>query len=204
MNDKEQFSLKSLNKKPGSSSGSHRRSGGSGRTKINRKFDRKPRPGSMSPMIRKEKQEIPPIEEGEVRMIMIGGVEEVGRNMFALETYEDLFVFDVGFEFTSDEEAPGMDYSLPNTSYLEERKEKIKGIIITHAHLDHIGGIPFLIERLGNPTMYTRNLTALMIQKRMEEFPGVGKVDLAVIDPHSHHKIGNTEFYFFPRHAQYS
>ncbi len=197
MNNKEQFSLKSLDKRSQASRGNRGR-GGQGKTQINRKVDRKPRRESISPMIKKEKQEIPPIEKGEVRLIMIGGVEEVGRNMFALETYEDLFVIDVGFEFTSDEEAPGMDYSLPNTSYLEERKEKIKGIVITHAHLDHIGGIPFLIERLGNPTIYTRNLTALMIQKRMEEFPGVGKVDIAVIDPHSHHKIGDTEFYFFP------
>ena len=167
------------------------------RRSISRKGDRRRRE-QMTPMIRKEQQVVPPIEPGALRLIMIGGVEEVGRNMFALETYEDLFVFDVGFEFTSDEEAPGMDYSLPNTSYLEERKDKIKGIVITHAHLDHIGGIPFLIERLGNPTIYTRNLTALMIQKRMEEFPSVSKIDIAVVDDHSHHKIGNTEFYFFP------
>lgn len=168
-------------------------------SKIARKVDRRPRRNDgMNPMHRKKADTIPPIEEGAVRLIMIGGVEEVGRNMYAIETYEDLFVFDVGFEFTSDEEAPGMDYSLPNTTYLEEHRDKIKGIIITHAHLDHIGGIPFLIERLGNPPMYTRNLTALMIQKRMEEFPNTPRIDIRVVDEHSHHKIGNTEFYFFP------
>jgi ribonuclease J len=166
---------------------------------IARKVDRRPRRNDgMNPMHRKKADTIPPIEEGAVRVIMIGGVEEVGRNMYAIETYEDVFVFDVGFEFTTDEEAPGMDYSLPNTTYLEEHRDKIKGIVITHAHLDHIGGIPFLIERLGNPPIYTRNLTALMIQKRMEEFPNTPRLDIRVVDDHSHHRIGSTEFYFFP------
>ena len=201
MNNTEEFGLKSLaknnNRSQGNGGKNNRPRSNGGRSKVTKKVNRRPR-GGMSPMIRQEKQVIPPMEEGDVRLIMLGGVEEVGRNMFALETYEDLFVFDVGFEFTSDEEAPGMDYSLPNTTYLEERKDKIKGIIITHGHLDHIGGIPFLIERLGNPTIYTRNLTALMIQKRMEEFPSVPKIDIAVVDPHSHHRIGTTEFYFFP------
>ena len=202
MNQKKEFGLKSLSR---DKSGDHKRNNKpkkhsvhNGTTRITKKVERRRPDRGMAPMIRKQHKPIPPIEGDDVRLIMIGGVEEVGRNMFALETKEDLFVFDVGFEFTSDEEAPGMDYSLPNTTYLEERKDKIKGVIITHAHLDHIGGIPFLIERLGNPTLYTRNLTALMIQKRMEEFPSVGKVDIAVVDPHSHHKIGNTEFYFFP------
>jgi hypothetical protein len=111
---------------------------------------------------------IPSLEGETVRVITLGGVEEVGRNMFAVEYKDNIYVFDAGFQFVSETDAPGIDYTLPNTSYLEERRHKIKALIITHGHLDHIGGIPFLMDRLGNPPIYTRNLTGIMIQKRME------------------------------------
>jgi len=199
MTNKNEFELKSLSgqDKKQSSDNKQKRSGPQKR-KFPKKYE-KHRRGGMSPMIRQEKKVVPNIEgDDDVRVIYLGGVEEVGRNMFAVETKKDIFIFDIGFEFTSDTEAPGIDYSLPNISYLEERKDKIRAAIITHAHLDHIGGIPFLIERLGNPTIYTRNLTALMIQKRMEEFPDVAKLDVAVVDDFSTHRIGDSEFYFFP------
>ena len=59
-----------------------------------------------------------------------------------------------GFKF-KEGDTPGIDYILPNTKYLEERKSKIRGIIITHGHLDHIGGIPYIMDRIGNPPLYT-------------------------------------------------
>lgn len=134
-----------------------------------------------------------------VRIIPLGGVEEVGKNMTAIETADDILIFDAGFQFVSSEsDAPGVNYILPNTQYLEENKDKIRGLIITHGHLDHIGGIPFLIERIGNPPIYTRYLTSLMILKRQEEFPHLPKVNMNVIELDQRVKIGNTYVKAFP------
>ncbi len=134
-----------------------------------------------------------------VRIVPLGGVEEVGKNMLAVETAEDILIFDAGFQFVSSEsDAPGVNYILPNTQYLEENKHKIKGIVITHGHLDHIGGIPFLIERIGNPPIYTRYLTSLMILKRQEEFPHLPKLTMNVVEVDQRIKIGNTYIKAFP------
>ena len=71
--------------------------------------------------------------------------------MIIVETKDDIVVIDAGFQFVTEESnAPGINYILPNTQYLEERKHKIRALIVTHGHLDHIGGIPFIIERIGN------------------------------------------------------
>ena len=72
---------------------------------------------------------------------------------------------------------PGIDYIIPNVAYLEERKQNIKAIIITHAHYDHIGGIPYLMEKLGNPPIYAAALTKEIINKRQGEFPKAAKLD---------------------------
>ncbi len=143
---------------------------------------------------------VPPLtDEDTIRVIPVGGVEEVGKNMTIVETKDDIIVFDAGFQFVSDEnDAPGINYILPNTQYLEENKHKIRGLVITHGHLDHIGGIPFLIDRIGNPPIYTRYLTSLMILKRQDEFPHLPKVVMNVVEPWQRIKLGNTYIKMFP------
>lgn len=145
-----------------------------------------------------EKREIlPPPDADTVRIIPLGGVEEVGRNMAIVELQDDIFVLDCGFQFMSETDAPGIDYVLPNSKYLEDRKERIKGVIITHGHLDHIGGIPYIMPRIGNPPIYTRYLTSLMILKRNAEFPHLPPSDIRVVEPGSRIKIGDTYVSFF-------
>jgi ribonuclease J len=139
-----------------------------------------------------------PAASNTVRIIPLGGVEEVGRNMTVVETGGDIFVLDVGFQFVSEDGSPGVDYMLPNTKYLERNKERIKGVIITHGHLDHIGGIPFVMPRIGNPPVYTQNLTAIMLKKRHEEFPDIPRLDLHTVTVGDRLKIGNTYVKFFP------
>ncbi len=165
----------------------------------NDSFDRRMNKGLFETNfeLKSAKKANPPINDDSFRVITIGGFEEVGRNMLAVENKDEIFVFDVGFEFTSEDDAPGIDYTLPNIQYLKENKHKIKAIIITHAHLDHIGGIPFLIGEIGNPPIYTRNLTALLIKKRMEEFPNAPKINISLVEPGDQIKIGNTSFEFF-------
>jgi ribonuclease J len=139
-----------------------------------------------------------PVAPNVVRIVPLGGVEEVGRNMIAVEVGEDIFVFDVGFQFVSEESAPGVDYILPNTKYLERNAHRVRGAIITHGHLDHIGGIPFLMSRFGNPPIYTQALTAVMIAKRQEEYPDVPKPEIIVVEAGTSRTIGSTKVKFFP------
>ncbi len=139
---------------------------------------------------------IPQLAEGNIRIIALGGVEEVGKNMSLVEIGDDIIVIDAGFGF-KEEETPGIDYILPNTKYLEERKDKIRGIIITHGHLDHIGGLPFIMDRIGNPPLYTRNLTSLMIKKRHTEFPHLAPIDYKVVENNEQIKIGKLSVKFF-------
>ncbi|MDP2651449.1 MAG: ribonuclease J, partial [bacterium] len=124
---------------------------------------------------------IPPPADDTIRIVPLGGVEEIGRNMTAVEYKGDIIVIDAGIQFT-DAETPGVDYILPNTRYLEERKDRVKALVITHGHLDHIGGIPYLIGRIGNPPIYTREFGALLIKKRQEEFPHLPALNFKIVE----------------------
>lgn len=138
-------------------------------------------------------------DEDTVRIIPMSGVEQIGRNMTIVETKDDILIFDIGFQFVSPESnAPGVDYILPNTQYLEERKHKIRALIVTHGHLDHIGGIPFVMERIGNPPIYTQYLTSLMILKRQQEFPHLDPVDMHVVKEGESFTVGKTTVKTFP------
>lgn len=120
-------------------------------------------------------------KEEPLRWAALGGLEEVGRNMTFFEYRNEIIIVDLGFQFP-EEETPGIDYIIPNISYLEERKKNIKCIIITHAHYDHIGAIPYLIEKLGsNLPIFTAALTKEIINKRQEEFSKAPKLNFQLI-----------------------
>jgi ribonuclease J len=138
------------------------------------------------------------LDEDTVRIITVSGVEEIGRNMNIVETKDDIIVIDAGFQFVSEDTGtPGVDYILPNTQYLEERRHKIRAMIVTHGHLDHIGGIPYVLERIGNPPIYTQYLTSLMILKRQEEFPQMEPVHMNVIKEGESFTVGKTKIKTF-------
>lgn len=119
-------------------------------------------------------------EEEVVKFCALGGLEEVGRNMMFFEYDNEIIVIDVGFQFPEDD-TPGIDFIIPNVSYLEAKKENIKAVILTHAHYDHIGAIPYLIGKIGNPPIYTTALTKEIIVKRQEEFTNAPKLNVTVI-----------------------
>jgi len=144
---------------------------------------------------KKIEDKIPPIGDS-IRVIPLGGVEEIGKNMTAVQYKDDIIVIDIGFQF-KDENTPGIDYILPNTKYLEENKDKVKAVIITHGHLDHIGGIPYIMPRIGNPPLYSRNLTTVMIKRRQEEFPHLEPLDIRIVEKDETLKIGGLKVKFF-------
>lgn len=176
--------------------------GGGGNNAGNRRRShmRRPEPPmrSLTSTLNKpaESAHLPLVAPGNIRIIPLGGVEKIGMNMTAIEIGNDIIVIDAGFGF-SDENTPGIDYILPNTKYLEERKSRVKGILITHGHLDHIGGIPYIMDRIGNPPMYTRNLTALMVKKRQSEFPHLEPIDFKIVEQNDRIKVGDMSIQFF-------
>lgn len=120
--------------------------------------------------------------ETKLRVIPLGGVEEIGKNMTVFEYGNDIIIVDMGFQFP-DEEMLGVDYVIPDTTYLENRKEKIKGVIITHGHMDHTGAIPYLMPKKLNVPIYTGVLTAQMIKKRQEEFGTASEIEINTVNP---------------------
>src|SRR3989344_3517077 len=117
-----------------------------------------------------------------LRIIPVGGLEEVGRNMTVLEYGNDIVIIDMGLQFP-EEDMPGIDYIIPNISYLIPKKQNIRGVIITHAHYDHIGAIPHLMPQLGERIpIYATDITCAIIQKRQEDYKDrSGRLDLNVI-----------------------
>ncbi|PID52622.1 MAG: hypothetical protein CR972_00925 [Candidatus Moraniibacteriota bacterium] len=111
---------------------------------------------------------IPKTEKGTLRIIPIGGQEEVGRNMTIFEYGKDIVIVDMGMQFP-EEDMPGVDYIVPNISYLKGKEKNIRGVIFTHGHLDHIGAAPILLKQLGYPPVIARDLTLALIKKKLED-----------------------------------
>jgi len=135
---------------------------------------------NRSPKIIKESPSTHPQEKGVLRFAALGGLEEIGRNMSFFEYNDEIIIVDAGVQFP-EEETPGIDFIIPNVSYLESKKKNIKAIIITHAHFDHIGAIPYIIGKIGNPPIYTTAFAKEMILKRQSEFVNAPKLDVRII-----------------------
>jgi ribonuclease J len=117
----------------------------------------------------KKKVKTAPIPKGTLRIIPLGGCEEVGRNMTVFEYENDIVILDMGLQFP-EEDMPGIDFIVPNTKYLEGKEKNIRGVIFSHGHLDHIGAAPILLEKLGNPTIVGRDLTLALVKHKQEDY----------------------------------
>ena len=116
-----------------------------------------------------------------LRFVPLGGCGEVTRSCYVYEYKDDIVIVDMGLQFP-EEDMPGIDYIIPNVDYLRPKKKNIRGIIVTHGHLDHIGAIPHLLEPLGYPVIYTMPLTRGMILKRQEDFKGSSHPKIELVD----------------------
>jgi len=125
-------------------------------------------------------------KEDFVRIIPLGGLGEVGRNMMLIEIGEKILIIDAGLRMP-EEDMPGIDYIIPNIAYLKGKEKNIVGLIITHGHYDHIGAIPYMIDRIGNPPIFASRLAKGIILKRQEEFPN--KIQLKINEIQSGDKI---------------
>jgi ribonuclease J len=123
----------------------------------------------------------PTVKRGLLKITPLGGLGEVGKNLTVYEYENDIIIVDMGFMFPSDDML-GIDYIIPDISYLEERKDKVRGILITHGHEDHIGAIPYLWPKLAVP-IYAPKLTIGLIEAKLTEFNFNTAGLLNVIDP---------------------
>lgn len=132
-------------------------------------------------------------------VIPMGGLNEVGKNSMCVEYDGDMILIDIGLQFP-EENMPGIDYVIPDLDYVIENKEKLKGLLVTHGHLDHIGGIHHFMEKLDFPTIYTTRLTKALIEKKLEEHKLLEKTKIVLIDPQkpeSRFKLGKFTIEFF-------
>lgn len=104
----------------------------------------------------------------------------MGRNMTVFEYGNDIVILDMGLQF-AEEDMPGIDYIIPNISYLKGKEKNIRGVIFSHGHLDHIGAAPILLEKLGYPTIIGRDLTVALIKKRLEDYQPKSAKNLKII-----------------------
>ncbi len=130
-----------------------------------------------------------------LRIIVLGGLEEVGRNCTLIEYKNDIIIVDMGLEFP-EENMPGVDYIIPNMTYLKGKEKNIRGVIITHGHYDHIGAIPHTVPNIGNPPIYALPVSAAIIKRRQEDFH-TKKLNLKVTKATDVLKLGSFTVSFF-------
>lgn len=116
-----------------------------------------------------------------VKIKFLGGINEIGKNLTLFEYNNEMIIVDCGMSFP-DADMPGIDYVLPDITYVERNKDRIKAVFITHAHEDHIGGLPYLLKAVNVP-VYCTCLTAGLISLKLKEHRILNKCKIEVIDP---------------------
>lgn len=132
-----------------------------------------------------------------LKIIPLGGLNEVGKNMMLIEYGDDIVVIDMGLLFPEDDML-GVDYIVPDITYLQKNQHKLRGILITHGHLDHIGAISYLAPKLKDPKFYGLPLTMGMVQKKISEYKQAKKsVSTFPIKPRKTFRLGCFKITFF-------
>lgn len=131
----------------------------------------------------------------DTKIFALGGLGEVGKNMYCIMTGNEIIITDVGITFPSGE-LPGVDYIIPDFSFLKKNENKIKALFITHGHEDHIGGIPFLLQSVNVPAIYSPNQAAGLIRKKLED-KNINYKNLYVYDENTKVKFKTMSVEFF-------
>ncbi len=131
-----------------------------------------------------------------IRLIPLGGLGEVGKNMMVVEYGDDIIIIDAGVMFP-DEEMFGVDLVIPDTSYLNDKKDRIRGILITHGHEDHIGSLSYVLPMLDFPPVYATRLTQGLINVKLKERRLLDKATVTAVTPADRVKLGECEAEFF-------
>ncbi len=130
-----------------------------------------------------------------LRLYPLGGFEQVGRNCFVIEVDGDIYIIDLGLQFP-DEDMLGIDYLIPDLTALRGRENRIKAILFTHGHLDHIGAVQHLLPQLHFPPMFGTKLTMAFVRKRLEEEHLTSKARMNIVPYNKRTRIGKVEVEF--------
>ncbi|OAX49135.1 ribonuclease J [Paenibacillus sp. AD87] len=125
----------------------------------------------------------------------LGGLNEIGKNMYLIQYNQDIIVIDCGSKFP-DETLPGIDLIIPDVTYLLENLDKVRALVVTHGHEDHIGGIPYLLKQINIP-VYASRLTRGLIELKLKEHGLLRKADLHTVDSKSSITLGGIQVSFF-------
>lgn len=125
----------------------------------------------------------------------LGGLNEIGKNMYLIQHNQDIIVIDCGSKFP-DETLPGIDLIIPDVTYLLENQDKVRALVVTHGHEDHIGGIPYLLKQINIP-VYASRLTRGLIELKLKEHGLLRKADLHTVDSKSSIMLGGIQVSFF-------
>jgi len=131
-----------------------------------------------------------PIKDSPILVYALGGLGEVGKNTYVVESETSILLLDAGVRFP-EATLPGVDYVIPDYTYLKNNRSKVKGLVITHGHEDHIGGIPFLIRSLYIPVIYAPKLAAALIRHKLEDNRIRDNVKIVEYDEDSIIRIAN-------------
>ncbi len=131
-----------------------------------------------------------------LKIIPLGGLSEIGKNMMLIEYENDIIIIDAGLMFP-EEEMLGIDLVIPDISYLLEHREKVRGIIVTHGHEDHVGALPYLLPQLNVP-VYSTKLTQGLISVKLKERRKLSEAKLKMIPPGGTLTLGKFKVEFFP------
>lgn len=121
---------------------------------------------------RKDLKRKPVVKEQNVKVYSLGGLGVVGMNMYVVEVDNEIIVIDAGVLF-ADDDVHGVNYIIPDFTHLVENESRIAGLFITHGHEDHIGGLPFLLQKVKIPTIYAAGIAVPLIQNKLAEFPDI-------------------------------
>ena len=130
----------------------------------------------------------------DTKVFALGGLGEVGKNMYCVKHGNELIIIDSGVLFP-ESDLLGIDYVIPDYTFLKENEDKIKGLFITHGHEDHIGSVPFLLQTVNIPVIYAPNQAAKLIKKKLEE-RNMGYDNIVIFDEKSKFKFKNIEVEF--------
>ena len=162
------------------------RSGKGGRSSDKNENNNKLRPNNRQTAQRNNKE---PQRRTPVKIIPLGGLNEIGKNFTVIECANDMFIIDCGLAFP-DSEMLGVDIVIPDFSYIEKNREKLRGVVITHGHEDHIGGLPYFLKKFSDVPVYGTRLTIGLIEGKLREHGLLGSVKLTTVTPRQTIRMG--------------